>query len=1346
MPFLFVLSHTLNVGFEGALTLKIPGVPEGRVRYITYDLPPGGRLEVRLVSVDRVEIKPKITPTFRTLDGKLYPKEPREVPSSPFVVRYGTYRGKRKATLLLFEISREGKHFYRNRRITLDVRVMGGGEPQSLPGTDSLDLAILTTSDLKPAFDTLAEFKNLTGIRTAVFTLNDALTFPGRTPAERIRNFVRYLYRTWGIKFLLIGGDRFHVPSPRLQLPSPWPYDYGDEMQSDAYYGCLDGDWNRNGDWNFGEFADSLDLWMDVAVGRMPATDLPEAMEMVRKVISYESHYPYTHPPNILLFASRFLVDNDACGTVGTMASYLPTSLPHDSLCEMDSPARDVSLQEFVDSVSRVSFVMAFSHSNYRTFIVNIDTVTVPFLVQDIPRLRTDSAPVFWMHMGCLVNSPNTNSINAMIYKEGKSIASYGPSKESSPGTALPMVASAFREAYLDTSGFFAGLVDLYAKHFAAAVGYYFSYVYEAMSYGLIGDPSLRLYRSVPTPISASLSVSGDTLVVSGAPPGALVSVLQDGRVVGRWRADASGNLSAPLRGAHAGEIKVGIYAEGYVPYVSSLSYGPSRITLRYSHPDTLSSGDTLTLSGLLYGGSSPADSVWVILRGISHLPSDSLYVGTVPVGDSVPFSLSVPVERFRGDVKVVAHVYVRCPTCSDPGDTLYAVGRGPALSFLGARYSGDTLRLLILNSGHGRATGLSVSFVGGDVSPLSVVSPHTLDPETVDSATVLLPSPLSPGEAMGFTIADAEGDTSYASILFPTFLPSPPTLRAEPGDGYVRLIWNGKWDGTVVEVDTGDGWRVLSVLPGGWNTVEDGYSGWEVRCYRVSPVLGGVLGSPSSPVCQRPNPPLLFSRDVLFGGYRAHLLAADLLPSPGYELVVPSVYNYVSVFSSSGELLWRYAVDSLPSLTEISAPPAIGDVDGDGEYEVVFGVAGSSPSLIFLSPDGTLEHRVPLPNVPTGPVVLGLFTGRPYPDVAVKVADRVLFYDGDGTLINSCGPYVWADEYMSAANLYGDRRWEVVAKGNTTGRNIVLLNSDCSDTTVVLPTITYVGSRIYDADGDGRPEVLLNGAIGAVIFDPDDWSLDTVPFPILPEADVTMPLEWDGTSGWEYARLNMYDLIVEDGDGAVLLAHHDDIHPRGRRFVAGDVDGDGKEEVFFSSGRSVLWGKTYYGNLLGFPINLGHGDRFREEVVQGGPLLYDLDGDSLVELCVHTSGHHLNCWKLGRYTRLSWPMVRGNRWNSGYGALEMPDTSVVGVGELEAHNRIGLSVVPLKGGVVIRGWHYGEVRVKIYTVAGRRVLTRRVSVSGKYRVPIRLDLPAGVYFVSARAGNFTKTVKVILR
>ncbi len=1340
----FVLSVEFS---ENDPIIKIPGVPEGRVKAVTYDLPVDAYLDVKVIGHDREPVNPKITPTFTTLDGKRFPLEPRGVPDSPVVVRYGMYRGVKKATVLVFEITKEGGKYYRNRRVTLNVsRRYGPPSPASLPGTDSLDLLILTTDYLKPAFDTLAEFKNLTGIRTAVFTVDEALTFPGRTPAERIRNFVRYFYERWGIRFLLIGGDRFQVPSPILQLPSAWPYDYGDVMQSDAYYGSLDGDWNANGNWNFGEFSDSLDLWVDVAVGRMPASSLDEAMEMVRRVIYYETHYNYPFPPNVQLFASRYLVDNDACSTVGNMAAYLPPGLDQDTLCEMDMPMRDVTMDEFVDSVSNSTFVMAFSHSNYRTFIVNIDTVTVPFLAQDVVRLRTDSTPVFWMHMGCLVNSPHTNSINALIYKAGKSIASYGPSKESAPGAAVSMVATAFRSAYLDTSGFFAGMVDLYAKHFAASMGHYFTYVYEGLSYNLIGDPSLRLYRTVPSSTTPTVTLAGDTLYVSGAPSGAIVSVLQDGKVIGRWITDGSGNLSARLRGASPGDVKVGVYAEGYLPFITTLPFGPSSPSLRISYPDTVRSGDSLHISGKVYAGSSSIDSVWVVFYGPPPLLSDSVYLGAVGAGDSASFNLNVAATPFKGDVRLEGYVSVKCTACDGVGDSVYVMGYGPSLSFVGARYSGDTLRLILLNSGKARSTSVSAIFTGGDVTPVSIVSPPEVPPNATDSVVVLLPSALSPGDGLGFRITDREGDTIGVALIFPTSLPSAPVLQTEPGNGFVRLLWDGDYDGTLVEVDTGGGWRVLSVLPAEWNTVEDGYEGWKVRCYRVSPISGGFLGPPSAPVCNRPNPPLRFSRKVLFGGYRSHLLAADLLPSPGYELIVPSVYNYVSVFSSSGDLLWRYSVDTLPDLTEISAPPAVGDVDGDGEYEVIFGVSGDNPSLIALDKTGSPEWRRTLPAVPTGPVVLGLFTGTPYPSVAVKVGDRVLFYDGTGNLINSCGPYVWADEYMSAADLYGDGRWELVVRGSSSGNVTVFLNADCEDTTVTLPYPTYVGSRIYDSDGDGRWDVLLNASNGVYIFDPSDWSLDSVSFPVPPEPDVTMSLEWDGTPGWEYARINMYDLVVEDGNGSVLLSHHDDIHPRGRRFVAGDVDGDGREEVFFSSGRSVLWGKTHYGDLLGFPINLGHGDRFREEVVQGGAVVYDLDGDGRVELCAHTSGHYLYCWNLGPSSRLSWPMVRGNRWNSGFGSLEMPDTQIVGVYTDEIPKRdVRITLSGRK--LTIEGWTHGTVGVKIYTVAGRMVLGRKVAAEGRFNVSLSLnDLPVGVYFLSVAIGETRKEVKVILR
>jgi len=1316
------------------------------MKVLSYELPSSGHLKVELVRRWKHPIPSEpVSSPLNTLTGKRFPMEVVPLPSEPVVVRYGYLRGRKVASVLLFEVTQEGKRFYRNDSLILRLHVEEGTALEDIHGNDSLDLIILTDDELKEAFDSLALFKNLTGIRTAVFTVSEAFAFPGRTPYERIRNFIRYLYDRWGMRFLLIGGDRFHVPAPRIDLPSSWPSDYGDVIQTDAYYGSMDGDWNTNGNWDVGEFSDSLDLLLEVAVGRMPASDLNEALEMVRRVIYYETHYTYPFSPNAQIFASRFMVDNDACVIASDIARYLPTTLPYDTLCEMDSPPRDVGMQEFVDSVESSTILFAFSHSNYRTFIVNIDTVTVPFLIQDVVRLQTDSTPVVWIHQGCLVNSPNTNSINLLIYKEGKSIVSYGPSKESSPGSSLPIVGNGFRAAYQDSGEFFAGNIDLYAKHYAASVGYFFSFVYEALSYNLIGDPSLRIWRNVPSTISPTFTVLGDSLTVSGLPPNALLTVAKDGEVLGRWRADGSGSLSIRLPGVE-GEILVGIYSLDHLPFIDTLAIGTDRVALRVEAPERVFADDTLEIAGWVKAVGSGLSDTWVRFVGLELIGDGSLYLGSIGAGDSLPFNLQVPVSYFHAEERALGYVEVSCSACDPVRDTLHFIAEGPRLEFLGGRISADSsITLVVANLSSVAARELHVTFISGSSTPTSLDTAPVVPANSTVELTVRFTNVPSGGDIFRFRLNDPSDDTLNVLLSIPDSVPLPPVVLTEPYDGYVKVMWDGMGESALVEVDTGAGWFPLTVVPANWRIVEDHYEGWQVRCYRVSLSVGGVLGDFSDRVCNRPNPPLLFEKDVPFGGYRSHLLVADLSSEPNYELIVPSVYNFVSVFSSYGELLWKYEVDTFPSLTEISAPPAVGDIDGDGEYEVVFGVAGDSPRLVVLSHDGSLKWESPLPAVPIGPVVIGLFEGNSIPDMAVKVGDHVRFYRGDGSLISDCGPFVWADEYMSAADLYGDARWELVLRGNSPGSEVVILNSDCLDSIITLPDITYVGSRVYDADADSLPEVLLNGGSAIYILDLREGSLDSVSFPILPEADVTMPLEWDGSPGWEFARLNMYDLIVADADGSVLLAHHDDVHPRGRRFVAGDVDGDGREEVFFSSGRSVLWGKTHYGDLLGFPIDLGHGDRYREEVVQGGPLLYDIDGDSTVDLCVHTSGHHLYCWSLGRSRRLSWPMVRGNRWNSGFGALEMPDTLIMELSEGGGPApRLEVWVSGHK--LHVKGRIKGRIGVKIYSVSGRLLKSWSFVARGNFDRTFHLRLPVGLYFVLTESAPLTKRIKAIVR
>ena len=70
----------------------------------------------------------------------------------------------------------------------------------------------------------------------------------------------------------------------------------GEEIPTDLYYQCVDGNWNADGDAIFGEgFAntatpgDDADLYPEVWIGRLPTTTLGEAQTVVDKILAYEA-------------------------------------------------------------------------------------------------------------------------------------------------------------------------------------------------------------------------------------------------------------------------------------------------------------------------------------------------------------------------------------------------------------------------------------------------------------------------------------------------------------------------------------------------------------------------------------------------------------------------------------------------------------------------------------------------------------------------------------------------------------------------------------------------------------------------------------------------------------------------------------------------------------------------------------------------------------------------------------------------------------------------------------------------------------------------------------------------
>ena len=114
----------------------------------------------------------------------------------------------------------------------------------------------------------------------------------GSGTPEDIRDYIRDMYTTSNIEYVIIGGDDDVIPAKDLYVQA-YPGGYIEyNMPSDVYYACLDGTYNYDGDsqWgepNDGEGGGDVDLIAEVYVGRASVGSTSEVDNFVDKTIDY---------------------------------------------------------------------------------------------------------------------------------------------------------------------------------------------------------------------------------------------------------------------------------------------------------------------------------------------------------------------------------------------------------------------------------------------------------------------------------------------------------------------------------------------------------------------------------------------------------------------------------------------------------------------------------------------------------------------------------------------------------------------------------------------------------------------------------------------------------------------------------------------------------------------------------------------------------------------------------------------------------------------------------------------------------------------------------------------------
>lgn len=341
----------------------------------------------------------------------------------------------------------------------------------------------------------------------------------------------------------------------------------------------------------------------------------------------------------------------------------------------------------------------------------------------------------------------------------------------------------------------------------------------------------------------------------------------------------------------------------------------------------------------------------------------------------------------------------------------------------------------------------------------------------------------------------------------------------------------------------------------------------------------------------------------------------------------------YLHAFEHEGEPVEGWPV-LLDHSVESDIPPAVGDLDGDGDFEIVHG-AYEHPCYVFAwHHDGSPVDGWPV-QFPPG-----------YLDHCDVIEPPALGdLDGDGTL-------------------------EVVV--GTRGAQVYVLRHDGSDfpgwpKEGLYPTSSFSSPVIGDIDGNGEDDIVLASSYETVWA----WDIYGNPKPGWP---------WSAPDGHSASGVILADLagdpalevivnswlhiyVVDGATGTVLLGWP---QPEGssiefyRSAVASDIDDDDEREIILA-GYEQDWPNPITGYIFawdpdgavldGFPIVL------ESEAFYFAPAISDLDGDGDLEICV-TSGSYLHAWDLPnsfKIDRGDWPLIYHDSFHTNDFGLLLP-------------------------------------------------------------------------------------------
>ncbi|MDH4035873.1 MAG: C25 family cysteine peptidase [Candidatus Krumholzibacteria bacterium] len=1170
----------------------------------------------------------------------------------------------------------------------------GGFAPSTFPSLEgsAVDYVIVTPDSLAAAYQALADFKTGKGVPTVVRTTEwiEANYRNGSDPQETIRNFVKDAYAKWGITYLLLGGDTGEI-APRLA----WSgfYDGGRFLPVDMYFGCLDGSWNADGDAIFGEGTpiDGADLYAEVYVGRLPTSSVAEVAMMTGKVIAYETPADLSFGHRVLLLGEVLFPLNWSPPQAITVNGADLTETIYNN--HLTAPGLDVvrmyeTQEYFPGSVDENRAAVLDSLNTGFNHVVHIGHgYRFNMSVSDASIVNSDAdALINGNRLSCLyfLNCTGASYTYYCLAEHflrnpnGGAVSVVGANE-----SAFPNASSAYMNEYYKLA--FDSAVTNIGETFARSralrtplallgdnVDLWTHYIYT-----LLADPELPMWthRPATTDVTHAASVSAGkqnilVTVMSGGNPveGATVCLTKGGDDYAVATTDMSGQATLPFRARSPGAIDVVVTGhnqrryDGTITVTAAAAYvqiagmtvdddntggtagngngvieGGETVDLALSLKNTgpVSTGDvTVTLRssdpGVVLDDSTAAAGViasgaTVVAGGGVRVTFDDAYPDAYPV----PFTLVIKNdggEAWRDTFKKEVHQPGLFQVTLRIDDV--ANGNGDGIVDAGEQFH---LFYKVKNFGTG-------AFPGGSATITDLDAGFTLIGAN-DSYAAVAP------------MAEAENTAGFEMIE--TSVASEHRLLVEIVDTYGRSYQD------IVElrppvapvglvIDPSLGPDRLQVF---WSASVSG-DAETYHVYRSTTPVGPWVKSTVDPVSHT----VFLDRGLTSNSL--YYFRATTIDTSGNE----SAPSAVASGSTNPQQVSGFP---LPLGSETSSSPVVGDIDGDGDLEIVVCAdkvyAFNSDGSEVINGDGDAQTwgvLSPVGGSFVAHAALARLDAAPGLEVIAASRDlkQVYVFNHQGALLpgwpRSAENFVRAG--VAAGDLDGDNLLEVIAvdeKGviyawNADGSEFI--DGDFNPLTqgvfFRMPncTFNYSTPAMADIDGDNMEELIVGSQGDQLYVFNEDGSVSPG-WPYALASDVAgSPAIGDVDNNGDL------EIVVNTAAGNLFVINHDATLQMSQYFsnapwnpffasspAIGNVTGDGKLEIFVARGSGNIYGTQSNGVVLaGWPRQYT-----TTTYTESSPVIADVDGDGNPDIVIGSETQYLYAWNVSGQLIAGFPL-----------------------------------------------------------------------------------------------------------